>query len=219
MKSDVFNRTSNGETEISPRLYNLTIGLVLSWGFLVNWFMVDSIPVEAIASIHPWVFIGGFLVSGLVGICMFNMSSNPLISFIGYNFLVVPFGLVINLAVANYNPTIVLDAIQVTGLVTGLMMFLGTLFPAFFLRLGGMLCIALLCLLGVELFQIFVLKKSYGWTDWIAVAIFSGYIAYDWARANHIPHTLDNAVDSAAALYMDIINLFLRVLRLLGNKD
>ena len=28
----------------------------------------------------------------------------------------------------------------------------------------------------------------------------------------------DNAIDSAAALYMDIINLFLRILRILGRK-
>ncbi|MBT7579493.1 MAG: hypothetical protein HN633_12065, partial [Candidatus Marinimicrobia bacterium] len=49
-------------------------------------------------------------------------------------------------------------------------------------------------------------------------AIFCGYIGYDWGRANQIPKTLDNAVDSAAALYMDIINLFLRVLRILGRR-
>ena len=34
--------------------------------------------------------------------------------------------------------------------------------------------------------------------------IFSGYIGYDWARANAILKTLDNAIDSAAALYLDI---------------
>jgi hypothetical protein len=33
-----------------------------------------------------------------------------------------------------------------------------------------------------------------------------------WGRANQIPRTMDNAVDSAAALYMDIIDLFLRSL-------
>ncbi len=47
---------------------------------------------------------------------------------------------------------------------------------------------------------------------------FCGYIGYDWGRANQIPKTMDNAVDSAAALYMDIINLFLRILRIMGRK-
>ena len=48
--------------------------------------------------------------------------------------------------------------------------------------------------------------------------IFCGYIGVDWGRANRIPKTVDNAVDSAAALYMDIINLFLRLLRLTGRR-
>jgi FtsH-binding integral membrane protein len=29
---------------------------------------------------------------------------------------------------------------------------------------------------------------------------------------------LDNAIDSAAAIYMDVINLFLRVLRIMGRR-
>ena len=40
---------------------------------------------------------------------------------------------------------------------------------------------------------------------------------FDWARANAIPKTADNAVDSAASLYMDIINLFLRILMILAG--
>jgi len=55
--------------------------------------------------------------------------------------------------------------------------------------------------------------------DWIVAAIFCGYIGYDWGKASALPKTVDNAVDSAAALYMDIINLFLRVLSIIGKKD
>jgi len=50
------------------------------------------------------------------------------------------------------------------------------------------------------------------------VVIFCGYVGVDWGRANQVPKTVDNAVDSAAALYMDIINLFLRILRILGRR-
>ena len=32
----------------------------------------------------------------------------------------------------------------------------------------------------------------------------SGYIGYEWARANSIPKTVDNAIDSAAALYIPV---------------
>jgi len=70
----------------------------------------------------------------------------------------------------------------------------------------------------VELVFIFVLHKERTWTDWAVSFIFCGYIGYDWGRACRIPKTLDNAVDSAAAIYMDIINLFVRVLRILGRR-
>ena len=218
MESNVFDRGYDGQPEISARLYNLTIGAVLCWGFWVNWMMVSYIPVESLQSINPWVFFIGYFASCFFGMYLFSKSSNPMVSFIGYNFVVVPFGLIINLVVSQYDPALVLDAIKVTGLVTGIMMILGTLFPSFFAKISGALTIALLAVIVIELFQVFILGIHQAWIDWVVVVIFCGCIGYDWGRANQIPKTLDNAVDSAAALYMDIINLFLRILRIMGRK-
>ena len=58
----------------------------------------------------------------------------------------------------------------------------------------------------------------HGATDWVVAAIFCGYIGYDWGRANAIPKTLDNAIDSAASLYIDIIILFMRILRIMARR-
>lgn len=82
--------------------------------------------------INMWVFLIGYFASCFFGIFLFQKSDNPIISFIGYNFVVVPFGLIVNLAVSRYSPTIASDAIAITGMVTLIMMILGTLFPAFF---------------------------------------------------------------------------------------
>lgn len=218
MESNVFERTQTGEPEISSRLYNLIIGAVLCWGFWVNYLMVSTIPVESIMTINPWVFFIGYFASCFAGVYLFSSSSNPLISFLGYNLVVLPFGLVINIVVAQYDPALVVEAIKVTGLVTGIMMILGTLFPAFFARISGALTISLLIVIVIELVQIFVFGIHQAWIDWVVAVIFCGYIGYDWGRANQIPRTVDNAVDSAAALYMDIINLFLRILRIMGRK-
>ena len=54
------------------------------------------------------------------------------------------------------------------------------------------------------------------WWDWVVALIFCGYIGYDWVEAQNKYKTLDNAVDSAMDLYLDIINLFVR---LLSSKD
>ncbi|QXN25163.1 Bax inhibitor-1 family protein [Shewanella putrefaciens] len=217
-ENSVFDRRTTDDTVIGAGLYNLVIGLTLLWGFAVNYIMVSHIDPEAIASVNPWIFFIGYFASCFFGIYLFQSSSNPLVSFIGYNFVVVPFGLIINMVVSQYDPELVTEAIRITGLVTIAMMCLGTMFPAFFQKIAGVLTIALLLVIVVELIEIFIFKTHHGILDWIVVLIFCGYIGYDWGRANQIPKTVDNAVDSAAALYMDIINLFLRILRILGRK-
>lgn len=215
---NVFERSSTNESIISATAYNLTIGLTLCWGFAINWLMVTNINPESIASINPWVFIIGYFASCFFGVYLFSTSEKSLVSFIGYNFVVVPFGLIINLVVSRYDSELVAEAIRITGLVTIGMMCLGSMFPDFFKKISRALTITLFLVIVVELIEIFIFGIHHGIIDWIVVLIFCGYIGYDWGRANQIPKTLDDAVDSAAALYMDIINLFLRILRILGRK-
>lgn len=218
LESDVFKRKTANAEIISDSKYNLLIGIVLCWGFFVNWLLVVNVDPVFLRSINIWVFLLGYFASCFFGVYLFNKSDKPIVSFIGYNFVVVPFGLVVNIVVSQYDPEIVIDAIKITGGVTIVMMILGSLFPGFFKKISGALTIALLAVLIIELFQIIVLGIHHNWIDWAVAAIFCGYIRYDWGRANQIPKTMDNAVDSAAALYMDIINLFLRILRILGRR-
>ncbi|AEG09466.1 hypothetical protein G3496_16205 [Shewanella baltica] len=217
-ENSVFDRMTTDDPIVGAGMYNLVIGLTLIWGFAVNYWMVTNIDPEAIASVNPWIFFIGYFASCFFGIYLFQKSSNPVVSFIGYNFVVVPFGLIINMVVSQYDPELVTEAIRITGLVTIAMMCLGTLFPAFFQKISGALAIALVLVIVVELIEVFIFNTHHGILDWIVVLIFCGYIGYDWGRANQIPKTIDNAIDSAAALYMDIINLFLRILRILGRK-
>jgi len=218
MANDVFDRKESPGNVVSPSLYNFTMGAVLCWGFFINWLMVENIPPEAVAGVDIRLFLIGYFASCFFGVYLFNKSSNPVVSFIGYNFVVVPFGFVVNLVVGRYNPALVLDAVRITGIVTVVMMALGSLYPAFFQKIHGAITVALLGVIVVELVETFFLHIHHGIIDWIVVLIFCGYIGYDWGRANNIPRTVDNAVDSAAELYMDIINLFLRILRILGRR-
>jgi FtsH-binding integral membrane protein len=219
--SNVFTRDQSNSSGaiISAHVYNLVIGLVLSWGFLVNWWIIKNVPYQNIARINPFVFFIGYIACCFFGISLFRTSQNPLISFVGYNLVVVPFGFVINLVIYQYDPMIVQEAIRVTGLVTAFMMLLGTLFPGFFKKIAGGLTIALIAVIIIELIEAFIFGIHHSILDYIVVLIFCGYIGFDWARANSIPRTLDNAIDSAAALYIDIINLFLRILRILGSRN
>lgn len=207
------------ENTISTRLYNFIIGAVLLYGFLMNVFIVKTVPVASLLAINIWVFLIGYLASCLFGIYLFTKSDNPVVSFIGFNFVAVPFGLIVNMVTSQYSPEMVINAMQVTTVVTCIMMVLGTAYPKFFESIASGLFWGLLASIIAELILTFVFKMDLGIMDWIIAAIFCGYIGYDWGKASALPKTVDNAVDSAAALYMDIINLFLRVLSIIGKKD
>ncbi|WP_218573519.1 hypothetical protein [Rheinheimera lutimaris] len=111
--------------------------------------MVSTIPVASIQSISPWIFFLGYFASCFLGVYLFTKSDSPLVSFIGYNFVVVPFGLIINIAVSRYDPDLVVEAIKITGVVTGITMVLGALFPKFFARISGALTISLLIVIDL----------------------------------------------------------------------
>src|SRR3989339_561395 len=91
----VFARTTieDGVQELSGGTYNLIMGLVLTYGFIVNWLMVKYVPAASIvASMGPLLFILAYFGLCFLGIYLFNKSSNPAVSFLGYNLVVVPFG-------------------------------------------------------------------------------------------------------------------------------
>lgn len=65
----------------------------------------------------------------------------------------------------------------------------------------------------------FFAGAALGIFDYLVVLIFCGYVGYDWARANACAKTVDNAVDCAAELYIDIVNLFVRILSILSRSN
>ena len=79
---------------------------------------------------------------------------------------------------------------------------------------------ALGTLIGLVVCELLLLvfRVNQSVTDWIAAGLFSLYIGYDLHRSQQFAKTLDNAVDCALDIYLDIANLFLRLLRLLSRK-
>ena len=93
METSVFNRTHVMGAQISPSLYNLTIGLTFCWGFFVNWLMIVTIPVESLYAFDLRIFFIGYFLCCMAGSFILNRSENPLVSFFGYNKIAVGEGL------------------------------------------------------------------------------------------------------------------------------
>ena len=94
---------------------------------------------------------------------------------------------------------------------------LATAFPNIFAKLGRGLFISLLVLVAVELICVFFFGFFANIFNWISAAIFTLYIGYDWHVAQSFPKTLDNAIDSACDLYIDLINLVIDILHIIDR--
>jgi FtsH-binding integral membrane protein len=114
---------------------------------------------------------------------------------------------------------VVTKAMTLTGMVTATMMLLALIKPSFFLGLGRTLFFALIIGIVAEIVATWLLGYRGALFDWLFVILFSGYIGYDVAKSQAYPKTLDNAVDSALDIYLDIINLFIRLLSILGRRE
>ena len=208
--------------QISVRRYNAVMLLTLLWGFLVNTVMVYyfAIPIMRLLSgVGPlWFFIGYFVLA-IAGIAISARSTNPWISFLGYNLLVLPIGVLLCLILPGIPVAIVTKALLLTGIVTATMTLLGLVAPNVFLGMGRTLFIALIVGILAELVATFLFHYSGTAFDWIFVVLFSGYIGYDVAKSQIYPKTVDNAVDCALDIYLDIINIFIRLLALLSRRD
>lgn len=212
-----------GDEEISSTKYNMIIAGVLFYGFIVNCFMVTfCYDIAASIAYNGIVFYLLYFVLVLAGSFMIHGSKNPVISFVGYNFIVLPLGIVLTVIINAYSSAgyqdIITTAFAITAIVTLAIMAISSVVPDFFLSMGRTLWITLLVTVIVELILMF-LGAPLAILDYIVVALFCCYIGYDWARANRCAKTVDNAVDCASELYIDIINLFLRILRILSRAN
>jgi FtsH-binding integral membrane protein len=114
----------------------------------------------------------------------------------------------------------------VTGVLVGTLAFIGATIPDSLEHWGSYLFAGLMALLvaqfmaPIALWFGVILPDGFVMTalDWVGIVLFSGYVIYDMNRAQRVAPTLDNAVDCSLDLYLDILNLFIRLLSIMGQK-
>lgn len=165
------------------------------------------------------------LGASLVGVWINQKSDDPTTSLAGYLLITVSFGFMTSPVVAMYTTA---SVVRILFLTTTMVIGLGIagalyprsleswwswLFGGLLLLLVGHLLLPLVSYLGVPIGNAMTL-----W-DWAGVALFSAYVVYDLNRAMSIPYSMKNAIDAAVEVYLDFINLLLRLLSLLGEAD
>jgi FtsH-binding integral membrane protein len=204
-------------TMVTERTYNLTIGLTLLWGVLINVVMATFFTYQILSMNYLLVVVLYF--AGTLGCSILvHKSSSPAMSFAGFTGMAISMGLLLTFYVTAFTGHSVAYAFIATALITVIMVLLSMLYPEFFRNLGRTLFVSLIGCILIELIGSLVLGLPMTIIDYAVALIFCGYIGLDWHRAQQFPKTMDNAVDSAADIYLDVVNLFVRILSITGKR-
>lgn len=205
-------------SSLSVRSYNLAIGLTLAYGCILSAILASSTK-DFVTGINPWLFVIIYFVVEFGAQALACISSNPFITFIAYNLCVLPIGMLLSTFVSYYTKADITVALISVAAVTVVMCCASTMFPKFFESLGLGLFLALLIGIFVELVVVYAFGYKGTLFDWFFVVLFSLYVGFDWVMAESYPRTVNNAILSSISLYLDIVNLFVRLLSILGNKN
>ena len=174
--------------------------------FLMNNYLLVTI-VSFVASIAGLVMMGRAKSIQSVGL-----------SVAGYAVFILSFGFTTSTILLNYSSQTISTAFLATAGIVAVFSCLGVAFPKVFERIQGVLVAALLGLIITQLVMMF-LGVSQSWIDFVVIVVFCGFIGYDFHKAMSDEPTLVNAVFNASALFLDIINVFVRVLSILDRSN
>lgn len=190
------------------------------------WTLVLVAGAVAISYTWPfsWLMLIVAFVFGVAGVLTFTISTDWPISLVGVSIMSIFLGIMIGPAVATYNADVVIKAIITASGVTIVMSVVGLIVPKSLESWGSFLLGALALLIVGNLARVFLplfgfSQDPLGVLDWIGALVFTAYITYDWNRAIRLPKTVDNAIDTAGALILDWVNLFIYLLRIFADSD
>lgn len=206
------------EDELSANLYTAAIGGWVTYGIVLA-------AIAAMFSYNwpsTWPLVIGCAIVAFFGIYITIKSSNWMVSALGYSLVAGGLGLLAGPYVALFTEASVARILVITAGSTFVLSFIGLIIPQSLESWGAYLYGGLTLLIVGNFGRIFLMMFGLGdtltWLDWVSAGIFMIYIIHDWNRGVRLPRTMDNAVDVACALFLDVINLFLSLLATSGKK-
>ena len=150
---------------------------------------------------------------------------NPLTTKICYVIYSITTGITFSTIFLAYQMSSIIFIFAITAVVFGICAILGYTTKIDLTKFSTLLFVALLAALIVSLLNIFIFKSTQlelGLSI-LFILIFMGYIAYDMHTVKYLMNSIGEekaAVYGAFQLYLDFINIFIRLLELFGkSKD
>lgn len=124
-----------------------------------------------------------------------------------------------------YNLSSIIFVFLATAIVFGIFAVIGKSTKVDLRGMGTYLIMGLVAVIIIEIINMFILNSTLDIvTCVIAIIIFMAYIAYDTQMVVRIGNSVNVPMESLAligafSLYLDFLNLFLRLLRLFGKEE
>ena len=157
-------------------------------------------------------------IGGLILMSVGRSRASLALGVSGFALFTLTFGFTTSIALSAYSMESVANALLATAGIMAVFGALGMAFPSFFARIQGVLAVSLLAVIVVELVMM-ALGVRQNLTDLVVILLFCGFIGYDVYRASTDAPTLENALWYAIEIYLDVVNVMLRLLSIFGNRD
>lgn len=199
--------------ELSYRTYNASIAGLLCYGFLVNILICWAFE-DYFTTVNPLAFLIGYFALAIAGMFIALRWDSAVGAFVGYNMIVLPIGAAVSICVTGARLDAIFFAAGGTAIICAGMLLAALARPSVFERIGSTLIVLLGFTILAELLMVIFLQRSSFLIDFVVVVIMAGFIGYDFIKANQSHRTLRNAVLYAIDLYLDAINIFIRLISL-----
>lgn len=224
----VYTQTDSGLASFFTKIYSL-VGMGIGLSALVAALMTTVFRdnMVAIMTNTPWLYMAaGFIELALVFVASSSARKNSpaaLPIFLTYSALN---GFTLSFIIAQYTGATVLSAFLSSALLFFVMALIGRVTNKDLSGMRKALMAALIGIVLASLVNIFLGSSGMSFMiSIISVVIFSGLIAYDNQMIKNVYYQTGGrvqdgwAISMALSLYLDFINLFLNLLRILGRND
>jgi FtsH-binding integral membrane protein len=218
-KTDVWNRVGRYNSvggDISANVFNLVITFTVMFGLALYGVMANAF---ATTKFGGWTSL--FIFLGTLAGCFVAANDFAPAKIIGLSMISGGLGTLSGSFYHQFTKGSILNVILMVAAITILFGAIGTLIPQSLASWGGTLLTLLTAFIIAQLVCVFFLPTYQARTffDWCGVLLFSGYIVFDFNRAQNVEKTVENGMDCGISIFLDIANLLVYLMELFGQKD
>ncbi|MBQ9658595.1 MAG: Bax inhibitor-1/YccA family protein [Clostridia bacterium] len=216
--SDVIYEVKNQNHFIIKTFYRMFLGL-LATAFAAFYTYKSGIYMQIPYGVLAIVELAVVLIFSF----LFKKLSPTVVTILFFAYAFIN-GATFGVIFAIYDMSTISLAFFATSILFGGLAFYGYKTNKDITKFGTILLVALIVGLIVSIINLFIGSELIDIAlDWAIILIFCGYTAYDMNKIKRLQMEVDSDeeklyVYGAMELYLDFINLFLRILRILGRR-